>query len=87
MQKDVVGDKDEFDVDIIEEELKEEVNQQKPERKNSIDFDIPQIPKIDDPSQDFEHLFGWILNQDKKYVNYFDIDFMIEIGRACGNFK
>jgi len=85
LSKDKVGDNKEFNFDL--EEINEEESKEALPRKNSIDMEIPDIPEVELPKNEFELLYAWLVNKDSKYVNYFDIDFMIEIGRECGDFK
>lgn len=87
LAKDTVGDQKDFDV-VLEEDFDElEDFDSSKKWKNSIDLNPLETPFIEEQKHELETLYGWLVSRDSKYVHYFDIDFMIEIGWSCGDFK
>lgn len=76
----------------IQELSGNEVGETQEASKISIDEDksFPDSLKsldISTAEDTSEAVFGWLTNRDQKYQFFFDIDFMIELGRASGDFK
>lgn len=60
---------------------------EKSKRKNSFGIDELESPLKTLIQGDSEFVYGWFVSKDEKYAHFYDIDYMIELGRASGNFS
>lgn len=74
------------------EEMPEELAMSKKnslQRKNSMEVDetSPPVKEEQLEANNFDFVYGWFVTKDPKFTHFYDIDYMIELGRACQDFS